>query len=62
MAAFAFESTYDLADAVDAAPGILGLTVADPPAQAFDLLDDHGLGVQPAAPVGDNPLAACIAC
>lgn len=50
--AFALEDMYDLADPVDAAPDILGLAVPDPPAQALDLLDDHGLGVQPAAPVG----------
>src|SRR2546423_7179277 len=61
MATFALEDTYDLADPVDAAPGILGLAVPDPPAQALDLLDDHGLRLHPAGPVGRQS-ACCVRC
>ena len=50
MATFALEDTYDLADPVDAAPGILGLAVPDPTAQALDLLDDRCLGKLPVIP------------
>ena len=43
MAVLALEDMHDLADPVDAAPGILGLAVPDAPAQPLDLRDDHGL-------------------
>src|SRR4051794_23471885 len=37
------EVMHDRADPVDADPGVLGLTVPQPPAQALGLLDDHRL-------------------
>ena len=39
----ALEVMHDRADSVDADPGILGLAVPQPPAQALDFLDDHRL-------------------
>jgi hypothetical protein len=43
---------HDLADPIDTALGIRGLTVPNAPAQTFDLLDDHGLRLHPARVVG----------
>src|SRR5690242_1954582 len=47
MVVLALEKMHDLADAVDAAPGIFGLAVPNPPAQPLDLRDDHGLRLHP---------------
>src|SRR5271166_6818507 len=47
MATFLLVDMHDLADPIDAAPGILGLAVPNAPAQTFDLLDDHGLCLHP---------------
>src|SRR5450755_4208422 len=58
LAAFNLVNMHDLADAVDAAPGILRLAVPDAPAQPFDLLDDHGLCPHPAGIIGRQP-ACC---
>src|SRR5690242_19021663 len=52
MVALALEDMHDLPDAVDAAPGILGLAVPNPPAQPLDLRDDHGLRLHPIRLVG----------
>src|SRR6187551_646451 len=52
MVVLALEKMHDLADPVDAAPGILGLAVPDAPAQPLDLRDDHGLRLQSARLVG----------
>src|SRR6186997_1228539 len=52
MVVLALEDMHDLADPVDAAPGILGLAVPNPPAQPLDLRDDHGLRLHPTGFVG----------
>ena len=59
LAAFILVNMHDLADAVDAAPGILRLAVPNAPAQPFDLLDDHRLCLHPAGIVGRQP-ACCL--
>src|SRR5436853_7584703 len=52
MAAFALEDMHDVADPIEAAPGILGLAVPDAPAQALDLGDDHGFRLHSVGLVG----------
>jgi hypothetical protein len=52
IATFFPVNVHDLADPIDAAPGIRGLAVPNAPAQTFDLLDDHGLRLHPARVVG----------
>ena len=52
MAVLALEDMHDLADPLDAALGILGLAVPDPPVQTLDLSDDHRLRLHPTRLVG----------
>src|SRR5271166_89901 len=52
VAAFSFVDMHDLADAVDAAFGVPGLAVPNPPAQPLDLLDDHRFRLHPTRVVG----------
>jgi hypothetical protein len=52
LAAFVLLNTHDLADPIDAAPGILRLAVPNAPAQTFDLVDDYGLCLHPAGIIG----------
>jgi hypothetical protein len=55
LASFILVNMHDLADPIDAAPGILRLAVPNAPAQPFDLVDDHGLCLHPAEIVGRQP-------
>src|SRR3712207_2223528 len=55
-AVLALEDGHHLADPLDREPGVLGLAVPDPPAQALDLLDDHRLRLQPTWFVGRQHL------
>src|SRR5271166_5961721 len=52
VAAFSFVDMHDLTDAVDAAFGVPGLAVPNPPAQPLDLLDDHRFRLHPTRVVG----------
>src|SRR5689334_21796986 len=62
MVVLALEDMHDLADPVDAAPGILGLVVPNPPAQPLDSGTITVFAcIRPGSSV-DNPIAACFAC
>ena len=59
LAAFILVNIHDLADPIDAAPGILRLAVPNTPAQTFDLVDDYRLCLHPAGIIGRQP-ACCL--
>src|SRR4051812_39076802 len=52
LAALVFEDMHDLADALDAALGVLRLAVPNAPMQTFDLGDNHSLRDHPVRGVG----------